>query len=236
MNKHILLSLLIMSPVFVQAMENESSFSSYFSLNLYLPTWFSPTSNQDPNESQLITDLRKNKSDFEGKLRDKKVKRLLKNGDRMTIQPFSVYNITIPNKFLQYCYYLKFHKNMFNVNLIELGDRTLSYCQKAQLDGYSAWGASIISDNTSPEEKRSFIQELINMDFKPTSKDIGLAKLILYDGIAKHQITMLHLLRTHSQANWSVLPQEVREQIAQYMLQLFKKEFWPLPEKSLNNL
>ncbi len=94
----------------------------------------------------------------------------------------------------------------------------------------------MLAKEISIENKHTFIQELIGYGFKPTPKDIELAELALYDGIAEHQITMLYLLHVQSQANWSELPQEVRTQIAQYMIQLFKKEFWFLPEKSLNYL
>lgn len=200
-------------------MEKESSLLSFFS-------WFS--SNQTPKESKLISDLRANKNEFEDKLRNKEVKRLLENEEYMSIFPFSAYNMTsTPIKFLQYCYYLKFHENMFNMRLDDIDIPSLKKCREARLNGYSALGAAIISDDTSIQEKRNFIKTLmIKYDFKPTLKDISLAELYLYDNIsAEHKKIFIHLLHTHASTDWSVLPQEVRKHIAQYMIQLFKNEY-----------
>jgi len=62
MNKHIALSLLIFSSSFAHGMENEFSLLNPLS-------WFS--SNQTPNESKLIADLRTNKNDLEDLLKPK---------------------------------------------------------------------------------------------------------------------------------------------------------------------
>lgn len=223
MKKGIILSLLIVSPVFVHAMDSESSFLSFFS------SWLS--SNQPPIESKLITDLRKSKNDFGNQLIDKHIKDQLQH--EMTIQTFSIRSIdTNPAQFLQYCYYLKFSKNILNINLEDLTIPLLEKCHTVRRDGYSALGAAIISENTSIEEKRNFIETLtVYYAFKPTLKDIALEALHLYDNIAtEHKKIFLHLLHPHFKINWSVLPHEIRLQIADYLVKLFKKDFWLLSE------
>ena len=229
MNKCIALSLLIMSPIFTHAME-DNSWRYFSSLRPYLPVW--PSFNQMPQESKQIQALRASKSKF---------------NNQLTALWMSHWNRTIynPTTFWSYCYCPK-DTSLIELNILKYLDSypsVLKECQEDQIDGYSALGTTMMATNLSffakdisIEEKRNFIQELTNRGFKPTPKDIELAELILYDGIIGHQKIFLHLQHIHSQANWSVLPQEVRKQITQYMLQLFKKEFWLLPEKSLNDL
>jgi len=209
------LSLLIINPAFKHTMESESSFlTSLFS-------WSS--SDQTPQESALITDLRKNKKKFDKKL---------------TKRYCFIYNGYVPSPcdLLGYCYYPK----TFNpLHLLKnLDPSMLEQWHKAQLYDYSSLGAAMLSKHTSIEQKRNFIKTLMTKyDFKPTLKDIGLAQLVLYDGIsAEYKKIFLHLLHTRTGISWSALPKEIRTHIAQYMIQLFKKDFWLLPETASDNL
>lgn len=237
MQKQITLSLLIMSTTFGHAMEHEAiSFLSSFPFTSFFSTWFS--SSQTANESKLISDIRASKNEFEKQLKSRWVKILKTNIP--SIQIFSamdIFRFQYKNShsaalwFLYYCYYQQFHKDEMWMNLDQLKNLNLfDICQKAQIDGHSAFSATIIAEDISIEQKRNFIQKLINNGFKPTQKDIGIAKLNLYDETKEHQITTLHLLHAHS------LPQEIRKQITQHLLQLYKNEFWLLPETTLNDL
>lgn len=237
MKKHILISLLIISPTFMHAMELEtSSFLNSFSFSSITPTWFS--SNQTPKESKLITNLRAKRNALENKLRNDKVKNYLAHDNMLTLaHPFNMFTISNPDKLLQYCYYLKFHNSEFNLRLFELDNRIINDCKKAQLDGYSALGASIIADDTTTDEKRNFIQKLIHLGFKSTPKDIELAELALYDNIpTKQKKTILLFLSNHQENNLSLLLPEIKTQIIQYMLQTFRNEFYLLPETTLNDV
>ena len=229
MKKQILASLLILSPTFTRTMENDTWSLSSFSLSSFLPEWLS--FNKVSNESKLISNLRRSKDDFENKLLSNKeeIKRVLKK------QPLAFYLKVnhYPIWFLQYCYYQEIIKHLDeNLTLIA----TFPFLKNMQINGYTALGAAIISREPSVDKKRSFIQKLLNSGFELIPKDLELAELALYDAIATHHKTLLHLLHAHSDVNWSVLPQEVRKQIAQYMLQLFKNELWLLPEKVLEGI
>ncbi len=222
MEKQILTLLLILSPAFAHSMENNSFFPISFALHSYLSALF--PSNQTPQESKLITDLRASKNEFEDRLQ------LIQWGEPLKyplITLFGTYRVdSTPFKFLQYCYYHKTQNDIF-IDLRQIGaSHALQKYQDAQLDGYSALGATIISINTSNQEKFYFTEEFINRGFKPTPKDIDLAKLALYDEIIKHK-TLIHIL--YSQADWSVLPPEVIKIITHNMMQLLVKELWLLP-------
>ena len=225
MNKHILVSLLIMSSSFTYSMKRKASCPSFSSLRSYLPSW--PLFNQMPQESKQIQALRKSKRGLENLLSD-----LWMAHCDLT---------EIPVTFWSCCYCPK-NTYLNDLNFLNYLDFSYSILKNYQ-HGYSDLGATMMATNLSFfakdisfEEKHNFIQELTKRGFKPTPEDIGLAELILYDGIIGHQKIFLHLSHAHSQADWSVLPQEVRKQITQYMLQLCKKESWLLPEKSLNDL
>lgn len=227
MKKHIVLSLLIINPVFTHTMENESSFlSSFSSLNSYLPEWLS--FKQAPIESKLVSDIRASKNEFERELlrdNEEQVKQALK---RYPIGHFFKVG-SYPFWFLQYCYYQEIIEHL-DKNLSDIA--SLTTCKNIKInDSYTALGAAIISREPSIDKKRYFIQKLLNSGFELTSKDIELAELIVYDGIIKHQVALIHLLHAYQNTNWSILPQELRAQIAQYMFQLIKNEFWLLPEK-----
>lgn len=213
----------------MHGMEHDSSFLNSFSLGSFLPAWL--LFSQSPKESKLITDLRTSKSELEDKLQLAWRVRYIK---------FPITRNATSFEFLQYCYYHKSQRNIFKYRHSQMSHfhpgcafyYKFQKYKEAQIDDYSALGAAIISIGTSNKERRNFIQEFIKRDFKPTPKDIGLAELALYDEITKHK-PLLHVL--YSQADWSVLPEEIRKQIVQYMIQLFKKEFWLLPETSLND-
>ncbi len=234
MKKQILISLLISSSAFAYGMEDDiwRWFSSWRS---YLPTCFSST--QKLNESQLISDLRAKRNIFEGKFAYNQWIYPLEEYS-IALHPFSVDEIdTMPTQFLHYCYYQKFHTILgMTLNHLDTSASLLIKCQNAQTNGYSCLGATMIAKDMLTEEKRDFIDELLKRNFKPTPEDIQLTKLILYDGITTHQTTILHLRHAHSQADWSVLPPEIRKLIALYMIELFKSELWLLPEKSLSDL
>ena len=224
MKKQITLSLLILSTTFAHAMEKESSFLNFFS-------WFSSTSNQEPNESKLITGLRKNINDFENQLKLTKWEETQKTYIiQVTFQPFA-YIKTDPIIFIEYCYYQKFHETeMVDFNAICTDTSLLKKYQEVKIDGYSALGAAMLAKEKSIKEKRKFIEKLIRYGFKPTQKDMGIVELTLHDNITEHKKTFLHLLQAQPEVNWSVLPQEIRKNIAHYMIELFKKEFWLLPK------
>ncbi len=255
MKKHIALSLLILSSAFAPAMEERAyqliyeSFSSFFFLNSYFPA--EPSAGQMPNEdSELISNIRTNKNNLENQLLNNEweqeevtyLSALYLSGS------FWINDIdTAPIKFFQACYYQKFHQiHIFNMLIHKLDTCAplLKKCQNVQIDGYSALGAAMLAEDISDDAKRNFIQELINLDFKPTPKDIGLAELVLYDEIpAKQKEKIVFLLCSLQQSvqngivlidnqkdNSSQLLPEIRTRIAQYMIQLFKKEFWFLPD------
>lgn len=251
MNKQIVLSLLIMSPVFTHAMESEYSFSSYFSLSSYLPEWFSFNylfnGSKQISESKLISDLRASKNEFESTLlNDKHLKLVLKYPEALDGMFENIPNN--PIRFLQYCYYQNFHEYIHQTDIIAWLQKRyetdiLAWLQNIQIDGYSALGAAMLAKYTPIQKKRIFIiHKLLNHNFKPTPQDIGLAELILYDEIpAKQKEKIILLLCNHQEDNLShvqpqALPQEIRAQIVQYMVQLFKNEFWLLPETEMNNL
>lgn len=213
MKNRIALSLLIVSSAFTHTMENDTWSLSCFSLRSYLPAWL-PFS-QTPQESKLTSNIRKSKNELRSLLID------------LWVEQFEIEKDY--SSFLCYCYYPK-NKELENLNHLNSLPSTLKNWRAGRVNGYSALGAAIISDKTSIEEKRNFIQKLLKNGFRPTTKDIRLAQLALYDGITKHK-ALLHVL--YSQANWATLPQEIRSQIAQYMIQLFKNEFWLLPENYL---
>ncbi len=213
MKEHIALSLLIMITSLTHTMKRDSCFSS----------------NQILNKSKLVSDLRASKNEFENQLLqlDEQIKQKLKHP--LGVKIFFMQINTNPVRFLQYCYYQGMHEHIY-MNLYEV--RTFA-CQEMHVNGYSAFGATMIAKETSIETKHEFAQRLIKSGFKPTTKDVELAELILYDGIAEYQIAIIHLLHAHSQANWFELPQEIRTQIVRYIIQLFKNEFWLLPERSI---
>ncbi len=184
MKKQILASLLIASPTFAHGMENNSSFLSSFSWSSLLPAWLTN------NESELISDLRKDTNNFKNKLKPSFSESLLiPIIESKFVSPHA--KITIdPKKYLDShtclgafsLYYLTkdiLIKDFDNVT------HALSACQSAQIDGYSCIGAVIIANKGSIVEKRSFIRELINRGFKPTTKDIRLTNLIFYDEISE---------------------------------------------------
>lgn len=222
MKKQITLSLLITSTACIHAMEKELSFSKFFS-------WLLP--NQTSNKSQLISDIRKRKNDFERQLltNEEQVKKALKKqsvGYFMKINDYPIW-------FLQYCYYQETVQHL-DEHLTFIA--TIEHCKNMNINGYTALGATIISKEPSITKKRAFIQKLLKSGFKLMPKDIELAKLIFYDAIIRYQNTLIDLSDAHPQANWSVLPKEIRTQIVQHMIQLFKNKFWLLPETAANNL
>jgi len=220
MNKRILLSLLIMSSTSVYTMESDTWSLSAFSLRSFLPTWSSP--DQVQYESKLTSDIRASKSKFESQLQFNSITEYFFKpiATALLVDLYIDKIETDPNRFVEFCY----HYNYSNLINLDFNDPAIQGCLNAQIDGYSPLGASIISKGTPIEKKHNLIHKLLKNSFKPTPKDIELAELALYDEIGEHQITMLHLLHTHS------LPQEIRKQIIGYMVQLFNNEFWLLPE------
>ena len=229
MKKYIILSLFAVSSAFIYAMEN-NSFA--FSIVSYLPSfsgWFS--FNQIQHESTLITELRKSKNEFEMKLE------------------------TWPRKDFGDFFHSIFGYSYFptttlwlvtNHTCLERIDTAPGYVlkqyQSERKNGYSALGAIMIAkysyydkSDISLTEKCYFVQELTIRGFKLTPKDRELAKLVLYDHIINNKKTVLHLLYPDFKANWSILPKEIKIQIAQIMVQLFKNDFRILPKTSLNN-
>lgn len=212
-------------------MENCSSFLNFFSIDAYRPyfsEWFS--NNQ---ESLIISNLRKDINEFENQLKLDKGMEFQKTYTLpLTIQLFGGRDDDeIPDMFLAYCYLQKFHACEFYMNLkrLDKSDILLKKCQIVSLNGYSALGAAMIAKEVSFEKRRTFIQELIDRGFKPTQKDITIAKLYLHDSIpAKDKEIFFHLIHEPAKANWSVLPKEIRSLIVRYMIQILKNKFWLL--------
>lgn len=231
MKKQITLSLLIISSSLTHAMENTCHLDS-FSFSLLLPAWF--PFNQVQHTPSLVSNLRANKNKFEDQLRISQIGK--RDGIRTLTD--SVYRLnpdnlkTNPSKFLRYCYYYQHwyqHRDM--MQLKDLDIPLLETCHKAQIDGYSALGVAIMQANIF------LIPKLITYGFKPTRKDIGIAELMLYDSIPTEQKkTTILFLCDYQEDNLSQLLPEIRKQIAQYMIQLFKNEFWLLPESTSNDL
>jgi hypothetical protein len=234
MKKYITLSLLIVSTAFTHAMEYTCYLDS-FSLSSLLPAWF-PFS-QVQYTSNLVSDLQANKNEFENQLSFNPIVKL--QGMTTLLYAFDTDDIKAdPYTFLQYCYYYRhWEDDAGMMQLKDLDALSLEECYKTQIDGYSALGAAIIAENASGYQKYTFIQKLINLGFEPTPKDIGLAELILYDNIpAKQKETIILFLCNHQENNLSLLLPEIKTQIIQYMIQLFKDNFYLLPETSLNDL
>ncbi len=207
MKKQMLALLLIMSPIFIQVMENNSSF---------LPATELISPHQTRRKSYL-SNIRADKKEIE--------RQLQLYGKSLNMGLNTVIMEIKPILFLKYCYW--HYKNAVIKYLDESDNALRETCQNTHINGCSALGTAIIS--VCKSNKRNFIQELLNHDFKLTPKDIALAKLVLYDEITEYK-TLVHIL--YSQANWSVLPQDVKRIIIQNMIQLLTNELWLLPEES----
>jgi len=241
MKKQMLLSILIVSSTSVFGMESYISFSSYCSsLFSYFSASFSD--NKTVNESKLVSALRQDIRIFENQLKlDKWREREKTYLIPETLQLFSHSSIrNNPVKFLQYCYYQKFHKNehFFSLDIDDIN--LFDTCRNAQIGGYSALSAAILATDVWPESKLIFMQELINHDFKPTEKDIKVTNLYFYDMLTVNQKEMfMHLLHALPTTHWHELPQDIRQYIAHYVIQLLKenqgKTVWFLPVKKKTN-
>jgi hypothetical protein len=215
-----------------------------FVLNLF--SW----NNQTPRtESELISNLRTNIKNFENEF--------AKNYHEITrfriihhprILSSSTSINTTPTDFLEYCYDQGLYQNdLFSHMPIKDLDtfeypHFLKKCQNARIDGYSALSTAMLAPNVSFEDRRKFIQEkLIKRNFKPTPKDIQLAKLIFYDELIKEtQSTSLSLKAKKSKTKLMyilhpnflfTLPQDLKQFIASFMIKILKKEenCWLLP-------
>jgi hypothetical protein len=111
-------------------------------------------------------------------------------------------------------------------------------CLNARLDGYSALGAAMLAPDMPLYVRYNFAQQLINLDFIPTPKDREIAELILYDEIKKNKRAsefkkkLIHLLHPDSPAHWHILPYEIRQLIAWYLVEVIKtnNNYWLLPD------
>lgn len=130
-----------------------------------------------------------------------------------------------PLIFLYYCYYQQYHNEYPSTQREriekQLGSSldVLNMCKMVQINGYSALGAAIVAKNVAIENKREFMQKLIDYGFKLTQKDRTLVELDLYDSIPGEQKkSMVLLLSDHTQGNLSILPHDVRKYIVHYIL------------------
>ena len=102
--------------------------------------------------------------------------------------------------------------------------------KEAQIDGYSAIGAAIIAPDVSTESKRDFIKQLIDLGFKLTPKDKMLAELELYNAIpAEKKAEIVAFLSRKD------MPYDVTKKIVSCMLDLYRKDYWPLPDIANDN-
>jgi hypothetical protein len=149
-----------------------------------------------------------------------------------------------PDAFLRYCYYQKLHdekqNTLFNIledehthldEYNEIVKNRIKGCLVARIDDYSAVGAAIIARHRTFKQRRIFIKELFKYGFKPTLKDIQLAELLLHSAITRkgHTEVFMHLLYDKSDASWKVLPAEIKQLTAQFLRELYKKNYWLLP-------
>ncbi len=187
--------------------------------------------NQISNESKLILKIRASKNEFENQLLDDTWEQdKVGYNSSMLLSRFWLEDFKPINFFRSCCY--KFHHKMTIFKLSSSYSLFNTY-KNVQINGYSALGAAMMANDISPDVKRNFIQELVNLNFKPTAKDIELAELYLYDAICtitKEKIILL--LCDHQKDNLPQLLPEIRTQIAYHLIQLFKNEFWLIPEKS----
>ncbi|HLJ31975.1 MAG TPA: hypothetical protein VKU36_06050 [Candidatus Babeliales bacterium] len=162
---------------------------------------------------------------------------------RLEISPLHI--SCCPDAFLRYCYYQKLHDEKHNKLFDILEDKhthldeynkkvknRIKGCLAARIDDYSAVGAAMIAQHRTFKQRRIFIKELFKYGFKPTLKDIQLAELLLHSAITRkgHTEVFIHLLHDKSDAFWKVLPAEIKQLTAQFLRELYKKNYWLLPE------
>ena len=237
MKKQIIVVLFIVNTAFVHAMSKSISCLSRDSSLKSLCF-----SCDVPNESKLISDLRICKDQFEKSLKlDTRIEWQKTYSLVVTSPLFSFEKInTVPALFLRYCYYQKFHKTEFSMNLEILKNNLalLSKCRRARVSFYSAVGAAMLAPDIPLYARYNFVQQLINLDFCSTPKDREIAELILYDEIMKNKQKsefkkkLIHLLHPDSPAHWHILPQDIRKLIAQYLVEVIKTDnnYWLLPD------
>lgn len=184
-------------------------------------------------ESSLVITLRKNVNEFEGALQsvsrdESKIKRTL------LFMLVLDKEIEQPSTFLNCCYYYKYwEKDGKRINKLGTDPIDLKKYQNSEIKGCSALGAAMIAQGLSLGKRRLLAQELGTYGFKSTPNDVSIAELILYDEIKRcgKEKTFFHLLHPDSNISWSMLPHEIRKQIAYYMREFFKNEFWLLPQE-----
>lgn len=216
MKKQITLSLLIITTTFAHTMEKES---------------LSPC-NQNSHESEMIQYLRKEKHNFEEQLMDGSWDQNKINYDATLILSKFWRDDFNYIDFFRTCYYKSYHEtSIFN---LPFSSDLLDTYKNTQIDGYSALSAAILTQNISHDEKLNFIQNLINLDFKFTTKDMALAELYVYDSdqIQTYKNICIHILQNNPNSHWFTLPYDVRKEIVRLLIGFFKKDIWPLPEKS----
>jgi hypothetical protein len=183
-------------------------------------------------ESSLVIALRKDVNEFEGALQsvsrdESKIKRTL------LLMLVIDKEIERPSTFLNCCYYYKhWEKDGKRINKLGTDPIDLKKYHHSEIKGFSALGAAMIAHDLSLGKRRLLAQELGTYGFKSTPNDVSIAELILYDEIKRYgkEKTFFHLLHPHSNVFWFVLPCEIRKQIAHYTKELFKNEFWLLPQ------
>lgn len=135
--------------------------------------------------------------------------------------------------FLKCCYNYKYwEKDGKRINKLGTDPIDLKKYHHSEIKGFSALGAAMIAQGLSLGKRRLLTQELGTYGFKPTSNDVSIAELILYDEIKKYgkEKMFFNLLCPYPSICWSVLPHEIRKYIAYYLRELFKNEFWLLPQ------
>jgi hypothetical protein len=234
MKKQIIVLLLMLNSAFVHAMLS-LSFLSHDSLLTGLCLHI-------PHESELVSNLRTYKNTFEKLLqldRDIEYRKTYIPETMQLFIPDLIFND--PNKlFLRYCYYQKFHNSerLMNLDVLKNAPVLFNKCLNARLYGCSAVGAAMLAPDTPLYVRYNFVQQLINLDFYPTSKDREIAELILYDEIMKNKREsefkkkLIHLLHPDSAAHWHIFPQEIRRLIAWYLVEVIKTDnnYWLLPD------
>lgn len=176
----------------------EAEACEYFT-NVILKTYSYISSFLFTPDPQFVQDLRKDKCDFEHTLFfrsfiiEENISRNVVVGFDCSVKKmfhafFQSSTNLKPINFLRYCFYQFCHTDQNKQEMQQLISQypdlhPLDEYKKIEINGYSAIGAAILAPEVSIENKREFIEQLLNLGFLPTKKDVMIAKLQLYDAI-----------------------------------------------------
>jgi hypothetical protein len=200
----------------------ESFASALTSAYSHISSWFS---------QEYIQTLRKDRDDFREKLYESmrmkgmstERQTLLSDPHMFLVVCFQYYNV------LTFCNHNVLTSGACYDNLNTNDTYLLEKLQKAEMDGYSAIGAVMLAAGEAPpiESKRNFIQQLLDLGFKPTKKDMIIAELALYDAIPENEKEKMILFLREK----DILP-EIKKNIVSCMIEPYRVTSWPLPDSA----